>query len=82
MCLPFGSINPMWEGFTYFDMLANVDTSRSMSRYVMMFAGGVVSLQSRLQKIVALSTTKTECMVVEAGKEIIWMKEFIGELGI
>ena len=61
----------MWEGFTDSNMLVDVDTSRSMSRYVLMFAGRVVSLQSRLQKIVALSMTKDECMVVEANKEII-----------
>ena len=31
----------------------------------------------------ALSTTEAEYMaVVEAGKEVLWMKDFIGELGI
>ena len=45
--------------------------------------GGAVSWQSRLQKTVALSTTEVEYMaVVEAGKEVLWMKDFIGELGI
>ena len=45
--------------------------------------GEVVSWHSRLQKSVALSTTEAEYMaVVEAGKEVIWMKDFIGELGI
>ena len=45
--------------------------------------GGAVSRQSRLQKTVALSTTEAEYMaVVEAGKEVLWMKDFIGELGI
>ena len=49
----------------------------------MTYAGGVVSWQSRLQKTVVLSTTEAEYMaVVEAGKEILWMKDFIGELGI
>ena len=47
------------------------------------YARGAISWQSRLQKTVALSTTEAEYMaVVEAGKEIIWMKDFIGELGI
>ena len=64
-------------------MSADVDTSRSTSGYVMTYAGGAVSWQSRLQKTVALSTTEAEYMaVVEAGKEILWMKDFIGELGI
>ena len=49
----------------------------------MTYARGVVSWQSRLQKTVALSTTEVEYMAaVEAGKEILWMKDFIGELGI
>ena len=49
----------------------------------MTYAGGAVSWQSRLQKTVALSTTEAEYMAaVEAGKEVLWMKDFIGELGI
>ena len=45
--------------------------------------GGVVSWQSRLQKVVALSTTKAEYMTaVEAGKELIWMRDFLSELGM
>ena len=41
----------------------------------MTYAGGAVSWKSRLQKVVALSTT-------EAGKELIWMKNFLSELGM
>ena len=64
-------------------MSADVHTSRSISGYVMTYAGGVVSWQSRLQNTVALSTIEVEYMAaVEAGKEILWMKDFIGELGI
>ena len=49
----------------------------------MTYVSGVVSWQSRLQKKVALSTTEAEYMAaVEAGKEIMWMKDFIRELGI
>ena len=49
----------------------------------MTYVGGVVSWQSRLQKPVALSTLEAKYMAtVEAGTEVIWMKEFIGELGI
>ena len=83
MCLRFGSGKPQLDGFTDSDMSADVDTSRSTSGYVMTYAGRVVSWQSRLQKTVALSTTEAEYMaVVEAGKEVLWMKDFIGELGI
>ena len=74
---------PELDGFTDSDMSADADTSRSTSGYVMTYAGGAVSWQSRLQKTVALSTTEAEYMAaVEAGKEILWMKDFIGELGI
>jgi hypothetical protein len=83
VCLRFGSGKPELDGFTDSDMSADADTSRSTSGYVMTYAGGAVSWQSRLQKTVALSTTEAEYMAaVEAGKEIIWMKDFIRELGI
>ena len=37
---------------------------------------------SRLQKSVALSTTEAEYMAIsEAGKEMIWLKSFLEELG-
>ena len=83
MCLQFGSGKPKLDGFTDSDMSADVDTSRSTSGYVMTYAGGVVSWQSRLQKTVAMSNTEAEYMAaVESGKEVLWMKDFIGELGI
>ena len=64
-------------------MSADMDTSRSTFGYVMTYAGGAVSWQSRLQKTIALSTTEAEYMAaVEADKEVLWMKDFIGELGI
>ena len=83
MCLRFGSGKPQLDGFTDSDMWADVDTSRSTSGYVMTYAGGAVLWQLRLQKTVALLTTEAEYMaVVEACNEVIWMKDFIGELGI
>jgi len=46
------------------------------------FAGGAVSLKSRLQKCVALSTTEAEFIVAtEASKEMLWMKKFLEEFG-
>ena len=69
--------------FTDSDMSADVDTSRSTSGYMITYAWGGVSWQLRLQKTVALSTTEAEYMAaMEAGKEVEWMKDFIGELGI
>ena len=83
MCLQFGYNKPQLDGFTDSDMSLDADTNRSTSRYVMTYAGGVVSWQSKLHKSVALSTTEAEYMVVvEAHKEVMWMKDFIRELGI
>ena len=83
MSLRFGLGKPLLEGFTDSNMSVDVDTNRSTFGYVMAYAGGAISWQSRLQKTMVLLTTKAEYMVVvEAGKKIIWMKDFIGELGI
>ena len=73
----------MLDDFTDSDMSGDVDSSRSTSGYMMTYAGGAVSWQSRLQKSVALSNTEAEYMAaVEAGKELIWMRAFLTELGV
>ena len=42
---------------------------------------GAVSWSSKLQSLVALSTTEAEHIAaVEAGKEILWMRQLMGEL--
>ena len=64
VCLRFSSNKPLLEGFTNSDMSVDVDTRRSTFGYVMAYARGVVSWQSRLQKFVTLSTTEAEYMVV------------------
>ena len=47
------------------------------------FAGEVVSWQSKLQNGVALSTAEAKFIAgVEAGKEILWMKQIIIDLGL
>ena len=77
------SLCPLLECFIDSDMSTDVDTSWSTSGYVMTYVGGAVSWQSRLQKSVALSTMEAEYMgVVESGKEVISMKDFIREIGI
>lgn len=73
----------MLDGFTDSDMSGDVDTAKSTSGYLMTFGGAAVSWQSRLQKCVALSTTEAEYIAaVEAGKELIWMRNFLEELGL
>ena len=72
MCLRFGLDKPSLEGFTDLDMSIDVNTSRSTYGYVMTYVGGLISWQLKLQKSMALSTTKAMYMVpVEADKEVI-----------
>ena len=52
-------------------MSGDIDSSKSTSGYLMMFTGGAVSWQSKLQKCVALLTTESEYVTtVETGKEL------------
>ena len=47
-----------------------------------MVCGGAVSWASKLQSIVALSSTQAEYIAaVEAGKEILWMRNILQEFG-
>ena len=56
---------------------------KSTSGYLFTFVGGAISWQSKLQKCVALSTTEIEYIATtEAGKEILWIKDFFKELGL
>ena len=81
--LCFGSEKPVLVGYTDADMAGDVDSRKSTSGYLITFAGGAVAWQSRLQKCIALSTTKAEFIAAtEACKELLWMKKFIQELGI
>ena len=61
----------------------DLDNRKSTTGYLFTFSGGAISWQSKLQKCVALSTTKAEYIVAtEAGKEMIWLNRFLQELGL
>ena len=82
MCLCFGSVEPILEGFTDADMVGDLDGRKSTSGFLFTFVGGAVTWQSKLQKCVALSTTEAEYIAVaEAGKEMLWLMRFLQELG-
>ena len=73
----------MLQDYTDADYAGDADSRKSTSGYLMTYAGGAVSWQSRLQKCVSLSTTDAEYIAaVEAAKEVLWMKNFLQELGV
>ncbi|KAH7295960.1 hypothetical protein KP509_26G001200 [Ceratopteris richardii] len=64
-------------------MARDVDTRKSTSGYVYILAGGAISWCSRLQRIVALSTTEAEYIsATEASKEAIWLARLCSEFGM
>ena len=82
-CLCFGSGDPILQGYTDANYAGDADSRKSTSGYMMTYAGGAVSWQSRLQKCVSLSTTDVEYIAaVDAWKEVLWMKNFLQELGM
>ena len=83
VCLRFRGSEPSLEGYTDSDMAGDLDCKKSTSRYLFTFTGGGISWQSKLQKCVSLSTTKTKYIAtIEAGKEMRWMKQFLQELDL
>ncbi|KAI3767934.1 hypothetical protein L2E82_18363 [Cichorium intybus] len=70
------------EGFADADLGGCADSGKSTTGYVFTIGGTAISWMSRLQKSVALSTTEAEYMAIaEAAKELIWLKNFLSELG-
>jgi hypothetical protein len=58
------------------------DNGRSTSGYIVKLGSGAISWASKLQTVVALSTTKAEYIAaVSAGAEAIWMRQLLEEIG-
>ncbi|GJV77649.1 hypothetical protein Tco_1509233 [Tanacetum coccineum] len=71
------------DGFVDADYAKDLDKGRSMTGYVFMVHGCVVSWKATLQHVVALSTTEAEYMALtKAVKESIWLKGLLIELGV
>ena len=63
-------------------MAGDKDSRRSTTGYVFTTGGTTESWISKLQKVVALSTTEAEYVAAtEASKEMIWLQRFMEELG-
>ena len=75
VCLCYGKGKLILDGFTDANMVGNIDSRKSISGYLMTFVGGAVTWQSKLQKCIALSTTKAKFIAItEACKEVLWLK--------
>ena len=80
LCL--GGLDTVLQGYVDADMASDKDSRRSTIGYVFTVGGIAVSWISKLQQVVALSTTEAEYVAaIEASKEMIWLQRFMEELG-
>jgi hypothetical protein len=80
--LCFGGSETVLQGYVDSYMAGDKDSRRSTTWYVFTIGGTTISWISKLQKVVALSTTEVEYVVaIEASKEMIWLHRFMEELG-
>ena len=79
-CITFNSGYELVCGYVDSDFAGDLDKRRLTSGYVFTFAGGAISWMSKLQNIVALSTTEVEYVgASHACKEVVWLKCFFCE---
>ncbi|KAH9672571.1 hypothetical protein KPL70_017783 [Citrus sinensis] len=70
------------RGYVDSDFAGDLDKRKSIIGYVFTLAGAAISWVSKLQTVVALSTTEAEYMAVtQACKEAIWIQRLLEELG-
>jgi hypothetical protein len=82
MSLCFIGADLKLQGYMDADLTGDVDSRKSTTGFVYTLRGTAVCWTSRLQKIVALSTTEAEYVAVtKAGKEMVWLQGFLDELG-
>ena len=63
-------------------MASDRDNRRGTIGYVFIIGGTVVNWVSKLQSVVAVSTTEAEYVAAtEVSKEMIWLQRFLDELG-
>ncbi|KAK9152086.1 hypothetical protein Syun_010395 [Stephania yunnanensis] len=79
-CLCYSYDNLSCVGYVDSDFAGDLDKRRSTSGLVFTMAGGAISWESKLQSVVALSTTEAEYIAsTHACKEAIWLKRLLGE---
>jgi hypothetical protein len=78
----FGGSELTVRGYVDSDFAGDHDKRKSTTGYVFTLARGAVSWLSKLQTVVALSTTEAEYMAAtQACKEAIWIQRLMEELG-
>ena len=71
------------KGYTDASFQTDRDDFESQSGYVFILNGGAVSWKSSKQGTIADSTTEAEYIAAsEAAKEVVWIRQFIAELGV
>jgi len=80
--LCYGGSESTVRGYVDSDYAGDLEKRKYTTSYVFIIIGGAVSWVSKLQTVVALSTTESEYMsAIQACKEAIWMKKLMEELG-
>ncbi|KAH9727082.1 Integrase catalytic domain-containing protein [Citrus sinensis] len=70
------------KGYVDSDFAGDLDKRKSTTGYVFTLAGSAVSWVSKLQTVVALSTTEVEYMTAtQVCKEAIWIQRLLEDLG-
>ncbi|KAL4271938.1 hypothetical protein GQ457_13G028490 [Hibiscus cannabinus] len=82
VALCYGGSDFLISGYVDSDYAGDLDKSKSTTGYVFTIAGGAVSWASKLQSVVATSTTEAEYVAAtQASKEAMWLKMLLEELG-
>ena len=80
--LCFDGSNIALQEYVDADVVGDRDNRRSTTGYVFAVGGTTISWVSKIQSVVALSTTEAEYVAAtEASKEMIWLQRFMDELG-
>ena len=81
-CLCFTDASLKLQGYVDVDLAGDIDSRKSIIRFIFTLGDTTISWASNLQKIVTLSTTEVEYVATtEVGKEMIWLYSFLDELG-
>ncbi|KAL0302290.1 UNVERIFIED_CONTAM: Retrovirus-related Pol polyprotein from transposon TNT 1-94 [Sesamum calycinum] len=81
--LIYGGGELILEGYNEPSFQSDDDDPKSQSSLIFKLNGGVVASKSSKKATIADSTTEDEYIVaLEAAKEVVWMKNYIQELGV